>query len=109
MYNKHKQTRTSLKVNESKIGEPIEAKLRRMKNNKEPVKDIVPMTYNDRAEGIDPMFNIKTDRFDLAIEAHDKLAGSRRAKAAGTGKVVKLEDKKTGEENAAGETSAKQE
>lgn len=61
-------------------GEPIEAKIRRIMNNKEPITDGAPLIYTDRKDGVLPSYNIRTDRFDVAVEAMDKVAKSHAAK-----------------------------
>lgn len=58
-----------IKVNNSKEGESIEIKMRRIIENKEGVENVSPMTYTERAAGVIPEMNIRTDRFELAQEA----------------------------------------
>lgn len=71
---------TELTVNTSYEGETIEQKIRRIVNNKEPISDGAPLIYTDRKEGVQPAYDIKTDRFEIAIEAMDKIAKSHQAK-----------------------------
>lgn len=71
---------TCLAVNKSYEGETIEQKVERIKNNKEPIKDGAPLIYHDRKEGVKAAFNIRTDRWDIAAEATDKITGAARAK-----------------------------
>lgn len=66
----------------SYVGETIEAKVRRIVNNKEPIKDGAPLIYTDRKDGVLPGYNIRTDRFDVAVEAMDKVTKSKLAKRA---------------------------
>jgi hypothetical protein len=80
MYKYIKNQKTALAVNTSYIGEPIEAKIRRILNNKEPISDGAPLIYTDRSEGVKPGYDIRTDRFDVAIEAMDKVTSSHQAK-----------------------------
>ena len=77
---KNKLTKTTLHVNTSKQGEFIEAKVRRILNNKEPIKDGAPLIYQERKEGIRARTNIRTDRFEVAVEASDKIAKSYKAR-----------------------------
>lgn len=80
MYRKITPSKTSLRVNDSKEGERIEQKVNRILNNKEPIKDGAPRIYTDRKDGIIPEYNIRTDRFEEAIDATDKITKSKLAK-----------------------------
>jgi len=73
-------TKTTLKVNKSFEGETIEKKLNRIVNNKEPIKDGAPITYTDRKDGVIPGYNIRTDRFDEALDLTEKIAMDKLAK-----------------------------
>lgn len=62
-------------------GETIEAKVRRVVENKEPITDGAPIVYTERKDGVLPQFNIRTDKWEIAIEAMDKVQASRIAKS----------------------------
>lgn len=70
----------SIVLNQSKEGETIEQKIERIVNNKEPIKDGAPIIWTPRKEGVRASTNIRTDRFEIAIEAADKIAKSYKAK-----------------------------
>jgi hypothetical protein len=82
-----KKTRYSIK-NETNFniddvcyqGESIENKVNRILINKEPIQDGAPLIYTNRKDGVLPGYNIRTDRFDVAIEAMDKVSKSKLAK-----------------------------
>lgn len=80
MYAKQQPTATTLKGIKSYTGETIEQKVRRMVNNKEPIKDTGPLNYTERKDGVRPEYNIRTDRMELALEAMDKASRSDLAK-----------------------------
>lgn len=61
-------------------GESIEAKVTRLILNKEPIKDSAPLIYTDRKDGVLPGYDIRTDRFEIAIDAMDKITKSKIAK-----------------------------
>ena len=61
-------------------GESIETKVNRILINKEPIQDGAPLIYTNRKDGVLPGYNIRTDRFDVAIEAMDKVSKSRLTK-----------------------------
>lgn len=62
-------------------GETIEAKVRRVVENKEPITDGAPIVYTEKKEGVLPQFNIRTDKWEIALEAMDKVQASRIAKS----------------------------
>ena len=72
--------RESFKVNDSTEGETIEMKIERVLNNGEPIEDTAPIIWTERKEGVRPEYDIRTDRFDIAIDAMDKVSKSRVAK-----------------------------
>lgn len=80
MYKQVKATSTSIQQNESYIGETIEKKVERIVNNNEPISDGAPLIYTDRKDGVQPDYNIRTDRFEVAIEAMDRVSKSHKAK-----------------------------
>ena len=80
MYRQTKPRPTSLKVNKSYQGETIEQKVNRIVNNKEPITDGAPLIYTEKKDGVQPDYDIRTDRFEVAVEAMDKIAKSNAAK-----------------------------
>lgn len=94
MYRRQNLNKTSIEFNRSIEGETIEHKIERIVNNKEPITDGAPLIYTERKDGVQPAYNIRTDRFELAVEAMDAVAKTyqaRRESKAGTAemKVVK--------------------
>ena len=75
MYNK-----TLFKVNDSYEGVTIEQKIEKVMNSKEPIDETAPIIYTERKKGVQPEYNIRTDRFEIAIEAMDKVSKSYQAK-----------------------------
>lgn len=80
MYKKNKPSKTAMSINESYIGEMIEQKVERIMTNKEPISDGAPIIYTERKEGVLPEYDIRTDRWDIAIEAMDKVSKAHIAK-----------------------------
>ena len=70
---------TSIKYYETYEGETIEQKIERITNNQEPIKDGAPLIYTDRKDGVQAGFNIRTDRFEVAIDAMDKIQKTKIA------------------------------
>lgn len=95
MYRRNQLPVTTLERNESYSAESLEKKLVRITTNKEPIKDGSPLIYTDRNEGVLPDYNVRTDRFETAIDAMDAVSKATRAKR--QGKIVPMEqDKKEG-------------
>ena len=61
-------------------GETIEEKVERIVTNKEPISGGAPMIYTEKSAGVLPAYNIRTDRFDIAIDATSKIEAARQAK-----------------------------
>lgn len=74
MYKKIKPNNTTINCNNSYQGETIEAKIRRIMSNKEPISDGSPLIYTERKEGVQPAYNIKTDRWEVALDAMDTVS-----------------------------------
>lgn len=68
--------------NDSSEGETIETKIERITTTKEPITDGAPLIYTDRKEGTRPEYDIRTDRFDLALDAMDTVTKVTMAKRA---------------------------
>lgn len=80
MYKYKKAGQTDLKVNKSYKGERLEQKINRIVNNNEPIEDSSPLIYTERKDGVLPAYDIRTDRWDVAIDAMDKVDKAHQAK-----------------------------
>lgn len=80
MYKKRRQMASTLRVNDSIEGETIERRVERMMAGKEPITDAVDTIYTARKDGVQAQYNIRTDRFELAIDATDRMNASLSAK-----------------------------
>lgn len=116
MYRPVKYARSVLPSVEKFEGETIEMKMQRILDSGEPITDGAPEIYTERKDGVIAAYNIRTDRFEIAAEAMDKvsasIAASRDNLAGGTdlhegkkeSKVVNLKSNddapKTGESGA---------
>lgn len=74
-------------------GESIEAKVRRITENNEPITDGAPIIYTNRDDGVLPAYNIRTDRWEIAQEAMNAINQANLAKSKNYGQVEK-ENKK---------------
>ena len=80
MYQYKNITKSSIKVNKSYVGERLEEKIQRITSNKEPIKDGAPLIYTERKNGVMAEYNVKTDRFEVAVVAMDKVTKTHLAK-----------------------------
>lgn len=76
--NKHTNNRFS--INKSVEGQTLEQKIERIVTNKEPIKGETKLIYTDRKDGVKPSYNIRTDRWEIAIDAMQKTEKSYKAR-----------------------------
>ena len=69
----------SIKTGQNKEGVNIETKVARMVSNEEPITDSVPLFYGSAKDVVRPEYNIRTDRFRIAMEAHDKISSYEKS------------------------------
>lgn len=74
--------------------EPREVKLRKIINGESnDIEDgVFPTIYTEKKNGVQPEFDIRTDRFEVAIDAIDKInqsAANQIAKSRGETEAVK--------------------
>ena len=72
-------------------GEQIEEKVRRIVNNNEPITDGAPLIYTTRKDGVQPQYDVRTDRFELAVEMMDKVTTDKLAKR--EARIIDMETK----------------
>ncbi|AXH74035.1 MAG: hypothetical protein [Microviridae sp.] len=80
MYKKPIYQQTTIDLDNTKPGETIENKVTRLIENKEPIKDGAPIIFTDRAHGVNPAYNIRTDRWEIAVDALTRIEKSKTAK-----------------------------
>ena len=69
MYKPTRPKNGTLKVNASYEGGTIEQKVFRVTINKEPIKDGADQIFTERKEGVRADTNVRTDRWDIAVDA----------------------------------------
>jgi hypothetical protein len=101
MYKYRKVVKSELVGIEKLEGEPIEWKVERIVSNKEPITDGAPEIYSERKDGVISAYNIRTDRWVVATDAMNAVAGSiqarrdekgKRAEKKAEPKVIKLSE-----------------
>lgn len=94
MYKQNKIQRTSISINESDEGATIEHKIERIINNKEPITDGAPIIYTERNEGVLAAYNIRSDRFEIALDGIDKIQKSYQARSENKAKMEVIRNEK---------------
>ncbi|AXH74376.1 MAG: hypothetical protein [Microviridae sp.] len=70
----------TINFNEAYEADPLEIKIARVLQNNEPIDSSAPLIYTERKDGVLPGYDIRTDRFDVAIEAMDGISRSNTAR-----------------------------
>lgn len=83
--------------NESYEGEPLETKIKKMVESKEPIESISPEIFDERDEGVKAEHDIRTDPWDIAQNAMDYVSKTNIAKRK---EAAKTEDNKATEDGA---------
>lgn len=60
-------------------GQSLEEMLRKMVAGKEPIQATAKIGYSERKDGVRAEYDIRTDRFELAMMASDKVHASQYA------------------------------
>lgn len=71
-------------------GEPIEDKIRRILDENEPITDGAPVIYTDKKDGVRPEFDIRADKWDIAIQAMDKVSNYEASKYLQNGENLEI-------------------
>lgn len=61
-------------------GEYLEQKIERIMTQNEPIKDGAPPIYTEKKDGVKPAYDIRTDRWEIAYGAMNKIDASESAK-----------------------------
>ena len=61
-------------------------------SNKEPITDGAPEIFTERKDGVISAYNIRTDRWEIASTAMDKVSGSIEARRDEKGKVAQVKE-----------------
>lgn len=78
--NKIGRVKTQIQRIPREKGESIEEMIRRCTESNEPIESTAPMIYTEEAAGVQPQYNIRADRFDIALDAVDKYHKSEIAR-----------------------------
>lgn len=80
----------------TKEGETIEEKMRKVTMNNEPIDNTAPLIYTEKKDGCLPQYDHRTDRFEIARAAKDRVSATylamsaeKQAQAEAAAKAVK--------------------
>lgn len=73
--------KTNFDINESVEGSSIEEKMREATMNGQPIESAAPLLYTDKKDGVLPQYDIRTDRWDIALQTTDKITRTQIAKS----------------------------
>lgn len=96
MYKRPEYASTGLRINKCTAGETIETKVARAIKGGEKIKDTAPLIFQERNAGINEATNIRTDRWEIAVDATDKISKSFSARREGKADLTKPDDQKDG-------------
>lgn len=77
----------TLFVNETYEAEPLEVKMRRILETNEPIDESLPEIYTDKKDGVLPAYDIRTDRFEIARVAMEKIGSAQASEMAKTNSI----------------------
>lgn len=60
---------TTIEVYDAAEGETIEQKIERLQETNDGIEDGAPLIYTEKAEGVIPAYDIRSDKWDIAMEA----------------------------------------
>ena len=74
-----KQSYTRFEV-ESYEGQSIEERCKKLVETGEPIKDTSPLIYTPKEKGVMPQYDVRTDKWEIAQNAMDRVNRERIAK-----------------------------
>ena len=80
-------------------GESIETKIERVVQNKEPIEDGAEIIYTEKKLGVQPQYDIRTDKWEVAQEAMNLAHANRIAKSNGSLEQWQQEQQQQKEKN----------
>lgn len=92
------KNKSLFKVNTSTTGTPLREILHKAITMKEPIDtNVGKFEHTERKDGVKPEHDIRTDKYDIALEAVDKTVKAYRARSEGIAKQKEAEAKQKAE------------
>ncbi len=93
-YKKIRVGKSSIRMNNTREGHMIEQVLERRLANKEPIEGESQLIYTEKADGVLAGYNIRTDRFEVAIDGMGAIDKSYKAKRENNTKLEIVKEEK---------------
>lgn len=100
-YNPFKEFET-----ECEEGENILTKVRRILDENEPLTDGAPLIYTPKEDGVKPEFDIRTDKWQIAINAMDRVNAYKLSDYTKNGRNPELKEEARESEATTDETTS---
>lgn len=92
MFRQQRKNKTKLRINESVVAENIEDRVRRLISDKAPIDEGAPLIYTEKKDGVQPEYDIRTDKMTVLTETVSKAQKAIDAKRQGAGKKKTIEE-----------------
>ena len=76
-------------VNPIAEGQSIEEKMRLVTSSNEPIENVAPLVYTEKKDGVLPQYDHRTDRFEQARMAKDRVSATYLAMKQKEAEVIK--------------------
>lgn len=86
-------------------GENILTKVRRILDENEPLTDGAPLIYTPKEDGVKPEFDIRTDKWQIAINAMDRVNAYKLSDYTKNGRNPEMKEEAKEGETTTGETT----
>lgn len=86
-------------------GENILTKVRRILDENEPLTDGAPLIYTPKADGVKPQYDIRTDKWQIAIDAMDRVNAYKLTAYTKNGRNPEMKEESMESETTTGETT----
>ena len=86
-------------------GENILTKVRRILDENEPLTDGAPLIYTPKGDGVKPEFDIRTDKWQIAINAMDKVNAYKLSDYTKNGRNPEMKEEENEGETATDKTT----
>lgn len=100
MYKNFKFSKSKLTGVQTYPADTIEERVKKILSANEPITDGAPIIYTERKDGVQAGYNIRTDRFEIAVDAMDAVAKSHKARREERAKVVEMKRETGGQSTA---------
>lgn len=87
------------------VGENILTKVRRILDENEPLTDGAPLIYTPKEDGVKPEYDIRTDKWQIAIDAMDRVNAYKLSDYTKNGRNPEMKEETKGDETTTDKTT----